>query len=104
MEFKFDLGDQVRVKNTDNVGTVKRINVDVHTLNGKRTEVVKYCVQIGTSFNSDYYQPHHLEHYNSYDFDDTFEIGLVDMLIDIYLLQKKLDLVSQLHIEKQQYL
>lgn len=109
MELKFDLDDSVKIKGTDKVGIVKSYKVDVYKLNGKRQEVAKYCVQTGASYQVEWHQEHHLEYFellnDSCDFDNEFEIGLADMLIDIYLLdERNLDLIKRLHNEKQQFM
>jgi hypothetical protein len=105
MELKFDLDDEVQVKGTDKVGIVKAIKTDIYKLNGKRQEVVKYCVQLGSIVYNDWYQEQHLIPFISYDdFDSKFELGLIDLLIDIYLLDKNnIELIQQLHKEKSQF-
>jgi uncharacterized protein YodC (DUF2158 family) len=100
---KFEIGDEVRVKGTDKVGKIKSFKIDGYTLNDKPQMVIKYYVQNGTIYN-DWYQEHLIEPYNSYEFENDFELGLIDFLINIYLLDKKnLHLIKKLHNSKSLY-
>jgi hypothetical protein len=100
----FEIGDRVRIKGTDKVGVVKAFKTDGYLLNDKKQVVTKYCLQIGASYYNDWHAEHHLEPLMSYEFDSKFELGLIDLLIDIYLYHRKLDLVQQLHNQKQLYI
>jgi hypothetical protein len=99
----FEIGEQVKIKGTDKVGVVKAYKIDGYLLHDKKQVVIKYCVQVGASHYNDWYQEQHLELLNSYDFNSKFELGLLDFLIDIYLLNNKIDLVKKLHTEKKLY-
>jgi hypothetical protein len=100
---KFELEQEVRVKGTDEIGTVKSFKHEVFLYNGQKSELKRYCVQTGLSYNNKWYTEEMLESYNSYEFDDKFELGLLNFLIDIYLLGNKIDLVKKLYKEKLSY-
>jgi hypothetical protein len=101
---KYDLGEEVRVKDTDKIGIVKSYRIDGYKLGGKKREVIQYGLSMGNLY-SDFYKEDDLELYNTpCEFDDEFERGLCDLLIDIYLLHKEIDLVKKLFKEKRLYL
>lgn len=101
---KFQIGEHVKIKGTDKVGIIKSYKIDGYTLYDKEQVITKYCVQIGASYHNDWYLEEKLEKHITYDVDPNFEIGLIDLLIDIYLLNKNnLDTVKKLYKEKLLY-
>jgi hypothetical protein len=104
VKMKFEIGDKVKIKSTDKEGIVKAYKIDGYLLHDKKQVVIKYCVQVGATIYNDWYQEQHLIPFMSYEFEKEFELGLLDFLIDIYLLNNKIDLVKQLHNQKQLYI
>jgi hypothetical protein len=101
---KYEIGQEVRVKGTDNVGIIKSYKIDGYVLYEKMHEVTKYGVQVGASYYNKWFFEYELESFPTYNFDAKFELELIDLLIDIYLLDKSnLNLIRQLHKEKSLY-
>jgi hypothetical protein len=98
----FEIDQQVRVKGTDEIGTIDAYKIEGYKLNGKKVEIIKYCLkQSGASYIKNWYKEDDLQHL--YEFNNTFEKGLVTLLIDVYLKHNKFDLVKKLNIEKNLY-
>jgi uncharacterized protein YodC (DUF2158 family) len=97
----FDIDQEVRVKSTGKIGIVKSYITDGYKLNGKKVEVTKYCVQIGASYYSKWFEENNMEHL--YEFDNKFEKELVNLLIDVYLKHNKFEELTKLSIEKNLY-
>jgi hypothetical protein len=98
---KFKINDTVRVKATGRVATIKSYRIDGYVLHNKEIEVVQYSLSAETVY-SEPYKEDAIELYPC-KFDNKFERELCDFLIDIYLANKKLDLVKKLYDEKQLY-
>jgi hypothetical protein len=96
---KFKINDTVRVKATGRVATIKTYRIDGYVLHNKEIEVIQY----GLSSENLYSEPYKEDAIELYGIDNEFERGLCDFLIDIYLANKKLDLVKKLFNEKQLY-
>jgi hypothetical protein len=107
IQTKFNIGDELRIKDTKKVGTVKSFRIDSYMLYGQQHVVIKYCLQTGLSYQQEWVTGEQLEEVvedtSSVDFGNEFEIGLRELLIDIYLLNpKNLPLIRELHNEIQQ--
>jgi hypothetical protein len=97
---KFKISDTVRVKATGRVAKIKSYRIDGYILHNKEIEVIQYSL----SAENIYSEPYKEDAIELYDkFDNEFERGLCDFLIDIYLANKKIDLVKKLFNEKQLY-
>lgn len=93
---KFEINQEVKVKTTGIVGIVKAIRYETYMLYGELKEITQYGILSKGSYYKDWYPEDQLTSALSYEFDDVFELGLRDLLIDTYLLHKKLDLVEML--------
>lgn len=97
----FELGDQVRIKKLNKVGEVRAYRHEHTFVKDTITENHKYFVKYGQYF-IEWFDEKELERINF--FDNKFELGLLDLLIDVNLLFKNYDIVEYLHKEKQKYL
>jgi hypothetical protein len=101
---KYQLGERVKIKGTaDTFGEITASRNDVFYHNGKLINTVKYFVLIKPHTHT-WYNENDLTLQHAYEFDNKFELALLDLLIDTYLLHKKIDLVRQLHNEKKLYM
>jgi hypothetical protein len=108
LELKFEIDDQVRVKDTNEIGTIKAYKIEGYKFGGQKQHTIYYQVQIGALYNIKWFKEEKIELIDEIatnnNFNDEFELGFIDLLINIYLLDKKnIPLVKKLHNEKQLY-
>jgi hypothetical protein len=99
---KFEIGQQVRNKNTGKIGTVKQWKVEGYILLGKQVELIQYQIQNEGSYYNELVKEDLLE--PAEDFTNKIELFLIGSLIDTYLDFKRLDSVKELYEQKQKYL
>jgi hypothetical protein len=98
---KFNLGEKIRLRSTGRLGEIIHCKHEKYIYNGKITESKRYEVHFG-SYDRRWYFEQDLV--SDYEFDNKFEIELCDLLINVYLRNKKYDLVKKLYNEKQNYM
>lgn len=100
-DMKFELDDRVLIKSRGKQGLVKQYRVEGFIdRNGNTYETIKYYVKFG-QYLTDWFHQDDLTHVDKYD--DSFELALLDLLIDVNLKVNNLDLVRTLHTRKQNY-
>jgi hypothetical protein len=109
LELKFEIDDEVRVKDTHEKGTIRSFKIEGYKYNGIKQYTVYYQIQVGAVYNNKWIKEEKLELIDELttntDFDNKFELGLLELLINAYLLDKKnIPLIQQLHDEKNLYL
>ena len=102
-KLKFNINDKVRVRATGRLGTVIGYKYEIHLEKGVKTTKVQYSVNFGT-YLIDVFKEEQITH--EFEFDKKFEIGFLNLLIDIYLSNKhrNLKMVKYLHDLKQEHL
>jgi hypothetical protein len=98
---KYEIGQKVKVAATGRKGEIKAFRHEGFVVNGKIEEVIKYYVFF-QPYSNEWFKEDQLS--NTYTFDNKFQINLSNFLIDLYLKNRKFDLVKQLHEEKQLYM
>lgn len=101
-KMKFEIGEKVKIKSSGKIGEVKTYKKEVFWHNGKLNTVRKYYVYTDQYYNL-WFDESDLDHYNSYKFEDKFEIELLNFLINVYFDHGKWDLCRQLAEEKKLY-
>jgi hypothetical protein len=94
---KFELNESVRVISTGKVGVVNQTKHERFVQLGKLVDEKKYYVNFGSFFN--WYKESELGYV--YKDDPTFDIGLLGLLIDVYLIEKNFDAVQKLYDQQQ---
>jgi hypothetical protein len=97
---KYQIGDKVRVKATNRVGEVISTKHELFIKNGVVTENKIYNVNFGSYLN-DTHREDQIELYDV--FDDKFEIGLINLLIDVNLSKRNYEMIKYLYDLKQKY-
>lgn len=98
----FEVGDQVRIKNTGRIGVVISYKFEKSKSNGEIQESSRYFVSFN-SYTQEWCNENFLIPHHEYEFKDTFELDLLNLLIDIYLKEHKFGLVKILDGQKSKY-
>lgn len=96
--FKFRNGDRVRTS-SGRVGEIISCKYEIDLKNG---ESIRYYVRF-SQYELRYMDEKEISEYHEDKFDNKFEIGLLNLLIDIYLTQRNFDMVKKMLIIKKQY-
>lgn len=100
-EMKFELGDRVLIKSRGKQGDIKQYRVEGFIDRDKKlVETVKYYVKYG-QYLTDWFSEDDLQHLDH--FDDKFEAGLLNLLINVNLKVNNLENVKKLYEEKKRY-
>lgn len=102
MDFKFKLGEKVKLKSGDKKGEIKTQKFESFLYNGNHSTMVRYYVHFG-GYYSDWKNEDQLESLENYTFDKKFELGLIETRIDAALADNNFELIKQLLEEKQKY-
>lgn len=98
---KFELNNKVYIKSKDTTGEITQYKHEKYKRGtGEVVETYKYLVKTNSHY-SDWFDESDLSFVN--EFDNKFEVGLIDLLIDVNLKENNLDTVKELHKQKQQY-
>jgi hypothetical protein len=109
LELSFDLDDKVMVKENKRTGKVKSFKVESYKIGHHKQLIILYLVQFDGNYTNEWIKEDRLIDYDPLATGDTFsnnfEVGLLDLLIDVYLLDKKnIPIIQLLHNEKNLYL
>lgn len=97
---KYNLGDKVRLKQTGKTGEIQHYKFDTYFVNKKVHELHRYYLYLG-GHNFNWYSENEIEAIGEDDkFTPKFEIGLLNLLIDINLTSGNFDMVKWCNDEK----
>jgi hypothetical protein len=88
---KYQIGEKVKVIATGRTGEIKAYKHEAFHINGKIEETIKYYMFF-PPYTNEWFREDQLS--NTYIFDDKFELGLSKFLIDLYLKNRKFDIVK----------
>lgn len=101
---KFDLNEVVVVKALNKTGKVMQWRHEKFiTRDSKQSEFTKYYIHFG-GYSSQWYTEEELESVVNCEFDDKFELGFINLLIDVNLKVYQIDMLKELHKQKQKYI
>jgi hypothetical protein len=108
LELKFDIDNTVRVTDTGRTGKIKSFKVEAYKIGQHRQQIILYLVQFDKNYANEWIKEERLVDYDPMSIDENFsnnfEMGLLDLLINAYLLDKKnIPLIQILHNEKGLY-
>ncbi|PLR99501.1 hypothetical protein [Bacillus sp. T33-2] len=101
-KFKFIMDEKVKVKANGKVGEINGQKLETYKYQGQVRETITYSVNFG-SYQTAWYNGDQIESLERYSFDDKFEQGLLNLMIDVNLGEKKYDEVNRLNNEKKKY-
>jgi hypothetical protein len=109
LELQYEIDDKVRVKETKEIGIIKSYKVEGYKFSGIKQYTIYYQVQLGALYNFKWFKEEKIELYDELAANNTFkkdfEIGLLDLLINAYLLDtKNIPLIKKLHNDKNLYM
>jgi hypothetical protein len=109
LELKFDVDDTVRVKGSEKVSRIKTFKVEGYKLGSEKVPNIYYLIQTGLNNYNEWVREERLEFFDELAANNTFkkdfEIGLLDLLINAYLLDtKNIPLIKKLHNDKNLYM
>lgn len=99
-KFKFEIGEKVKLKNSNKTGEVRGRRYEEYMFKVSSSSAQRYYVNLGGFYNDwqDADKLESLEHY-----DDTFEIGLINELIDGNLSTGNFKEVKRLSEQRKKY-
>ncbi|RYI30471.1 hypothetical protein EVU96_08645 [Bacillus infantis] len=98
----FDHGETVKIKKSSKLGTVKQRRIDYVMQNDKEVEICSYRIATDSKYITDWYAQSELVSLDE-DFGKLFEMGLLDLLIDVNLKTNNIPMVKNLFAQKQKY-
>jgi hypothetical protein len=100
----YEIGDKVRLRATGRVGTVKSYKYERsrNSATGAIEEQSKYFICFN-SFTFAWHDEYELKVYHEYEFDNLFELSLLNLLIDVYLKSGDFELVTKLNGQRSKY-
>ena len=99
MNFKFELGEKVKLINSEKKGEVKGRKFEEHVHKNGTSTIVRYFVNLG-GYHVDWYAADKLESLDNHEFTSKFEEGFLDLMIDANLIVRNYDQVKVLSDEK----
>jgi hypothetical protein len=109
LELEFNIDDTVMVKENKRTGKIKSFKVEAYKIGEFKQQIILYLVQFDKNYHNEWIKEERLISYDPMSsndiFSNNFELGLLDLLINAYLLDKNnIPLIQQLHSQKNLYL
>lgn len=95
---KFQIGDKVVVRATGRTGEITQWKVEQFVKNNHIETIKRYAVSNSSYYGATWYKEEDLQLDNVFDIE--FEVGLLDLLIDVYLSARKFYLVKEMYNQK----
>jgi len=98
-DFKFIIGEKVKVRGSGKEGTIKNQKLETYKYQSELIMKYTYNVYFGI-YNDGWFTEEQLESMVRYSFDDEFELGLRDLMINIHLDKGEFDIIRELQQKK----
>lgn len=100
---RYNLGDKIKIKASGEEGTIMQIKEQRQFLSGVEDYSIQYYIKLKGNTYGQWYLQHEIEEIKE-GFSDEFEIGLLNLLIDIYLDKRDFTMVKALCEKKKEFM